>query len=222
MTHPTSPLRRAVHSVCMANRASGWRLCLTAWRDGLAVHAQVGNRIRAVVAEASGSGDPATVLEQLRAGSIKLAVEELSAKQSVELIEQIMSRHRAASGDPRPSLTLVDLYESGYVEVASLNAPPVIVLDRASRVTREVRPTEAGQQNGLLACDDLDAVVVLSPTAARALGEDPLRAAVGLVRRSAHPCQLRDQLLGGAVKAAETTSPMAVLLRMPHDARRAD
>jgi hypothetical protein len=209
MARHRSARRRDVHGVCATDARLGWAVCLTAWQDGLAMQARIGNRIRIVVAEAGDRHRPDAGLGQVRTTAIRLAVEGTSASKSVEVLS---SRFDGTEGPSPVSLTIVDLYESGYADTARLNAPPVIHVASGGELRlTAVESTIAVKGGG-------DVLIAMSAAASRELSPDTWNALADRAGSFAEPCELRDDLVGqGGVRPhAPAAAPMAVLLR-PRD-----
>lgn len=214
LSSPQPASRRAIHGVCAAEPTLGWRVCLTAWQMGLAARARIGNRVRIVVTESGLEVRGERVVDVLRSEAVRMAVEGYSAGRSVEVLGERLSR---MPDEPcATSLTVVDLYESGYAETASLNAPSVIKLTHDQGVTSRIKHLGIAEVDSMIAVTgEGEAVLALSPTAASVVTTDLLRRVAATWPSFADPCRFRDQLarFEGERAARPPGPPMAVLFR---------
>lgn len=213
---PRSARRRTVHAVCTTGSRFGWAVCLTAWQMGLAVQARVGNRIRIVVAESgTQDGHEVNAVEQLRTTTFRLAVEGCSAKRSLEELSRVEAGGSGATASPGPSLTILDLNDSGQVETASLNAPAAIQLSHGRGATPRNKPVGFSEVESMIAVTTDHAVLALSPSAAREVTTDYLNAVAAMTPSFSDPCRFRDDLLHlvGEQAPLLPAPPMAVLFR---------
>ena len=206
-------LDETAHYSCPVDASLGWAMCLTAWHVGLAAHAHIGNRIRVAVAESGNQLEYEPVISQLHTAAVRLAVEGYSARRSVSLLSRVLARMRNDSG-PGPSLVLLDLHESGYVDTASLNAPSVLHVTRAQRPLH-IKPIDLSDvESTIVAAGDGDAVLALSSTAAQDIAPDVV-SSVTSASSFSDPCTYRDELVRFTDTKAQVlpAPPMAVLFR---------
>jgi hypothetical protein len=110
---------------------------------------------------------------------------------------------------------LLDLYASGYVEAACMNAPRVAHVGRHCGLTADDDPnTVAKTHSTFVVADDGDAVIALSQAATRLLTPHALGAVAEALPTFPGPCVLRDELLRHTDRApTHPAPPMAVLMR---------
>jgi hypothetical protein len=179
--------------------------------EGLAVHVRAGNRIRVVVAD-SDKQSQQELNEQFRAEAVRLAVEGYSARRSVD----VLATKNGGAGSFEPSLTIIDLYESGYAETACLNAPSAIHLTHGQGATPRIMHTDLATVEATIeVTGGGDALLAFSPGAARDISAESLDRVATETLTFVDPCRFRDDLLrrGSERAPMSPASPMAVLFR---------
>ena len=102
-------------------------------------------------------------------------------------------------GEPRrggTSLTILDLYDTGYAETASLDAPSVVHVSHGQGVVPRIKPVTISDVESLVAvAGEGNAVVALSPLAARLVSAEALKTVAAKSATLSDPCRFRDELL---------------------------
>jgi hypothetical protein len=208
-----------VHVRCDASPLGGWSVCLTSRPTGIAVQARSDVRRRILIGEPATRGRHPSAVDQLRNAAAKLLDARCSVAESVDVLCRVMARQLGGDQLPGPSLTLLDLDETGRADIACRVAPPVLFVGATAPMESARCTGSGGIEAETLQAEPDDFLVALSAGSIRTLAADRLSRIPTLVQTAPTPCRLRDELLrSGSVdgrRGDRLAPPMAILTWRP-------
>lgn len=175
--------------------------------------------VRVLIGEPATRGRHASVADQLQNAIAKLLDMRCSAADSVDVLCRVMARQLGGDQLPGPSLTLIDLYESGRADIACRAAPPVLHVRADAPVDAAECAGSGGVESDLIHADLGDHLVALSPGSIQVLAADEIMTIPKRAKGVPHPCRLRDDLLE-AVDSRGSDLPAAPIAIMRRQSSR--
>jgi hypothetical protein len=194
-----------LHGECVCAGEVGWSVCVTSWGSGVAAAVIGADRLRVVLAEPATRCRPTNLTPCIRLAAGRLLATEMSVGDSLDALCLLASR-QLGSRSPGPSITLVDLYSSGRVDIASRIAPAVlhVPMQEVARSHTADDPKVCGftaRRSDRLAAY-LPSFVELIPTMV-------LASLPTYLRQRLEPCQIRS-MAAAAATAATGIRPAAI------------
>ena len=183
------------HECCEDSAGNSWSLCLTSWQAGFTVRARSAQQTRVLIGEPATRGRHPSVTSQIKDAAAKLLEVHCSAAETIDVLCRVMTRQLGGSQLPGPSLTLIDLYDSGRADIACHAAPPVLHVGTGATENAARCAGAGGVETETVLVELGDYLIALSPTSVQTLSAVGLSGIPELVRTISGPCRLRDELL---------------------------
>lgn len=194
-----------MHEACVHAADIGWSACVTSWVPGVAAVVSGTDRMRVILAEPATQCLPTNITRYVRLAAGRLLATGMPVGESLDALCLLTTR-QLGSRTPGASLTLIDLFRSGRVDIAGRVAPPVLHV----AMQDAVRPytTHDGKSHSF-AASSTDCLAAYLPTFVELVPTTVLARLPDYMRQQLGPCQIRG-VAAAAVTASAGIRPGAI------------